>query len=163
MAEDNMEQVEETGCCLRFDPEPWDQKEKVFKDRLFVKDNVLTIFHIPFGFGRVMLRNIKKIVQAGAITNDALLLYRTRSLWRAEIYIAVAKDVPNAKMEEISGTFMTKVYDGPFSKSGKWVKDMTKYVRSKGKEPKKLYMYYTTCPKCAKVYGKNYTVLFAEV
>ncbi|TSC93668.1 MAG: hypothetical protein CEN91_156 [Candidatus Berkelbacteria bacterium Licking1014_85] len=22
---------------------------------------------------------------------------------------------------------------------------------------------YTTCPKCAKVYGKNYVVLFAQV
>lgn len=163
MADDNEQQVEETGCCPRFNPEPWDQKEIIFKDRLFVKDNVRTIFHIPFGFGRVMLNNIKKIVQAGAITDDPLLLYRVRSFWKAEVYIAVAKDVPNAKMEEMSGTFMTKVYEGPFSQGSKWSKDMTKYVRSKGKVPKKLYMYYTTCPKCAKVYGKNYTVLLAEV
>jgi hypothetical protein len=40
---------------------------------------------------------------------------------------------------------------------------MTKYVQSKGKEPKKLYFFYTTCPRCAKVYGKNYTVLLAAV
>ena len=163
MADENKEQVEETGCCPRFDPEPWDQKEMVFKDRIFVKDNVLTIFHIPFGFGRVMFNNIKKIIKAGAISDDPLLLYHVRSLWRAEVYIAVSKDVPAAKMEVISGTFMTKVYEGPFSQNSKWMKDMTKYVKSKGKQPKKMYMYYTTCPKCAKVYGKNYTVLFAEV
>jgi hypothetical protein len=26
-----------------------------------------------------------------------------------------------------------------------------------------LYCYYTTCPKCAKKYGKNYVVLLAKV
>jgi len=25
------------------------------------------------------------------------------------------------------------------------------------------FFYYTTCPKCAKHYGKNYVVAFAEV
>jgi len=27
----------------------------------------------------------------------------------------------------------------------------------------KLYFGYTTCPSCAKAYGKNYVVLFAKV
>jgi hypothetical protein len=40
---------------------------------------------------------------------------------------------------------------------------MVSYVRSKGKEIKKMYFWYTTCPKCAKVYGKNYTVILAMV
>ncbi len=26
-----------------------------------------------------------------------------------------------------------------------------------------LYFFYTTCPKCAKAYGKHYVVLFAQV
>ena len=26
-----------------------------------------------------------------------------------------------------------------------------------------LYFFYTTCPKCAKYYGKNYVVLVAQV
>jgi hypothetical protein len=40
---------------------------------------------------------------------------------------------------------------------------MGEYVKSRGREVKKLYFYYTTCPKCAKKYGKNYVVLLAEV
>jgi hypothetical protein len=27
----------------------------------------------------------------------------------------------------------------------------------------KLYFFYTTCPKCAQVYGKNYVVLLAKI
>ena len=43
------------------------------------------------------------------------------------------------------------------------VKEMKVYVKAKGKEIKKMYFFYTTCPACAKVYGKNYTVILAEV
>jgi len=160
---DKIYEQSETGCCLRFNPEPWEEKEITFQEKLFVKDGVRTIFHVPFGFGRVMIKNMGKIIEAGALTTEPLLLYRDRSLWKADVYIAVAKEVPGAKMEKLSGAFLTKVFEGPYSHSGKWVKQMKKYVRSKGKEAKKLYFYYTTCPRCAKVYGKNYTVLLAAV
>jgi len=40
---------------------------------------------------------------------------------------------------------------------------MKGYVTSKGKELKKMYFFYTTCPKCAEFYGKNYTVVLAQV
>jgi hypothetical protein len=40
---------------------------------------------------------------------------------------------------------------------------MKAYVESEGKEFKDLYFFYTTCPNCAKVYGKNYVVLLAAV
>ena len=40
---------------------------------------------------------------------------------------------------------------------------MNDYVKSKDKRINKLFYFYTTCPKCAKTYGKNYVVLFAQV
>ena len=33
----------------------------------------------------------------------------------------------------------------------------------KGKTTKKFYLFYTTCPKCSKYYGKNHVIGFAEV
>jgi hypothetical protein len=42
-------------------------------------------------------------------------------------------------------------------------REMAEYVKVRGKEMKKLYFSYTTCSRCAKVYGKNYVVLFARV
>jgi hypothetical protein len=36
-------------------------------------------------------------------------------------------------------------------------------VAERGKKLEKLYFAYTTCPGCAKVYGKNHVVLFARV
>jgi len=45
----------------------------------------------------------------------------------------------------------------------KWIDEMKGFVQSRGKEIQKLYFYYTTCPKCAKKYGKNYVAILAQI
>lgn len=158
-----MNTTSETGCCPRFNPELWDKKEITWKDKLFVKDHVKSFLHIPLNFGSVMKKNMSIIEAAGARNTDNILLSDEKSLWGADIFIAVDKDVPTLPQEKISGTFLTKVFEGPYSNAGKWAKEMKEYVKSKGKEPKQLYFWYTTCPKCAKVYGENYTVVWAMI
>ncbi|MBI2280680.1 MAG: hypothetical protein HYU68_08330 [Bacteroidetes bacterium] len=153
----------ETGCCPRFNPKSWDNKEITFKDKLFLKDHVNSLFHIPLNFGAVMERGIKKIEAAHAVASEQLVLSDETSLWGADVYIAVDKEVPKAHMEKISGTFLTKVFEGSYRNMGKNVEEMKTYVKSKGKDVKKLYFYYTYCPKCAEAYGKNYTVILAQV
>ena len=160
---DKLYEDSETGCCLRFNPEPWDEKEVTFEDKLFVKDHVTSFFHIPLNFGKVMIRNMEKIQRAEALAPEPLLLSDEKSLWGADIYIAVSKEIPDAEMVRISGTFLTKVFEGPYKDAGKWARTMRDYVRDKAKEMEKMYFFYTTCPKCAKFYGKNYTVLLAKV
>jgi len=153
----------ETGCCPRFHPEPWDQKEVTFQDKLFVKDRVRSLFHIPLNFGAVMVRNMNKIQAAGVVSPEPLLLSDENSLWGADVYIAVSREVPGASMARISGTFLTRVFEGPYANVHRWVQEMKTYVAEKKREIKKLYFFYTTCPKCAKYYGKNYVVLLAQI
>lgn len=153
----------ETGCRKRFDPEPWDGKEVILKDKLFLKDRVLSIFHIPLNFGSVMKKNVEKIMAADAVVDEPLMLSDENSLWGSDIYIAVSKDVPDSKMVRISGTYLSKVFEGSYKNMGQWIKDMKAFVASKDKTMKKVYFFYTTCPSCAKVYGKNYVVILAEI
>jgi len=152
----------ETGCCPRFDPAPWQEKEVTFDNRLFVKDRVRSFFHIPLNFGKVMVRNMEKIAGAEALEAKPLMLSDENSLWGADIYIAVAKDVPDSQMVRISGDFLTKVFEGPYKDIRKWVVQMEEYVKSKARDMKKMYFFYTTCPRCAKHYGKNYVVILAQ-
>jgi len=159
---DKLYEDSETGCCNRFDPRPWDGKEIVWKDRLFLKDHVISFFHIPLNFGQVIVKNAEKIKNAGAL-GEQLMLSDENSLFGSDVYIAVAKEVPGAKMERISGTFLSRVYEGPYQNMGAWIKDMEKYVASKGKKIQKMYFFYTMCPACAKYYGKNFTVILAKV
>jgi len=153
----------ETGCCARFNPQPWEKKTLVWKGKLFVKDKVRCFFHIPFGMDGVMMKNMGLINAAGAKNPESIMLMDDTSLWSSEIYIAVDRNVPGAQMASISGTFLSRVFEGNYNEAGKWAKEMEEYVRSEGKTPKKIYFSYTNCPACAKAYGKNYVVLFAQI
>ncbi|MDP2874526.1 MAG: hypothetical protein Q8N84_04540 [bacterium] len=115
--------IKPTGCCDPFNPEPWQEKEITWANKLFVKDHVTSFLHIPLNMGQKIIK----------------------------------------KMATLSGTFLTKVFEGPYQNVGKWAQEMGAYVQSKGKKLTKLYFSYTTCPKCAKAYGKNYVVIFAQV
>ncbi|MFH1268265.1 MAG: hydrolase [Planctomycetota bacterium] len=150
-------------CCPKFNPEPWDGKEITWENKKFVKDRVRSFLHVPLNFGAVMKKNVGLIEAAGAKPDEMIVVADENSLWGADVYLDVAKDVPNAPMASISGTFLTKVFEGPYKNIKSWIREMGEYVKSRGKETRQLYFYYTTCPKCAKKYGKNYVVLLAQV
>ena len=153
----------ETGCCPRFNPEPWDEKEITWQDKLFLKDHVRGFLHIPLNFGKVMTKNMKRIEESDALASEPLVLSDDKSLWRTDIYINVSKEVPGAEVGRISGTFLTKVFEGSYGNMRNWMKEMHSYVKSRGRQIEKMYSFYTTCPRCAKIYGENYTVLLAKV
>lgn len=162
------QKIKSTGCCEPFDPKPWENPstgsgQVVWKDKLFVKDHVTSFLHIPLNMGQKIIKNMELINKAKAQAPYQLMLTDEKSIWCADIYIDVVKDVPGAQMATLSGTFLTKVFEGPYQNAGKWAREMIEYVEQKGKKLKKLYFSYTTCPKCAKVYGKNYVVLFAQI
>jgi len=155
--------IKPTGCCEPFDPAPWEDKEITWKDEIFLKDHVTCFLHIPLNMGSKVVKNMNLIELASAKESHQLMLCDENSLWGCDIYIDVAKEVPGARMAKLSGTFLTKVFEGPYKNAGKWAEEMKKYVAGKGKKLKKLYFSYTTCPKCAKAYGKNYVILFARI
>lgn len=150
-------------CCPRFDPGPWDGREITWENKRFVNDRVRSFLHVPLNFASVMKRNVALIEAAGAKPAEMLVLADENSLWGADVYIDVTKDVPGARMASLSGTFLSKVFEGPFKNIRSWISEMREYVKSQGKTANKLLFYYTTCPKCAKIYGKNYVVLLARL
>jgi hypothetical protein len=150
-------------CCPKFNPEQWDDKVFEWKDKKFIKDKVFTLFYMPINFGSVMTRMMKKVEKAGAKVSDWLSLSDHTTKWNMDLYLAVDKDVPDAENMTISGKFFSKVYEGSFKDTGKWCKDFGNIVKTKGLYVKKMYMWYTTCPKCAKKYGKNYVVIVGQI
>ncbi len=159
----NDQTIKPTGCCEPFNPEPWQNKKIVWKNKIFVKDHITSFLHIPLNTGQKIVKNMALIEKADAKSEHQLMLFDEKSLWGSDIYLSISKEVQGAQMAKISGTFLTKVFGGSYKDTGKWINEMQEYVKSKGKEIKKLYFYYTTCPKCAKAYGKNYVVLFAQI
>ena len=111
-----------------------------------------------------MIRSMEKIDKADAFTPDIpLVLSDHISPWTIDLYFEVAKRVPDAENVALSGTYLAKVFEGPYKNTRIWCKQMQDWVSSKGKAIKRHLMYYTSCPKCAKHYGKNYVVYFAQI
>ena len=152
-----------TECCPKFNPDPWVDKEITWENKRFLQDRVLSCFHIPLNFGAVMKRSMATIETAGAMPDEIIVLSDENSLWGADVYIAISKDIPGARTTTLSGTFLTKVFEGPYWNVRHWMDEMKSFVKGKGKELQKLYCFYTTCPKCSKKYGKNYVVILAQL
>jgi hypothetical protein len=153
----------ETGCCARLDAAKWDDKEFVWKDKLFLKDHIRAVFHIPINMGAVMGRDQKVVEDASAYPEEPLWLSDEVSPWGSDLYVAVDHAIPGTETVTLSGKFVTKVFEGPYRDVGKWLKAMDAFVSAKGYETKRHLFYYAICPKCASQFGKNQTVLLSQV
>ncbi len=153
----------ESTCCPKFDPILWDDKVIVWEHKKFIKDKVCTLFYMPLNFGSVMKKFDKKVRNAKAEVPEWLCLSEHSSKWNMDVYLAVDNHIPDAINTELSGKYYSKVYEGPFKDTEKWMKDFKETTKSKSFKTGKIYLWYTTCPKCAKKYGKNYVVILAGI
>ena len=152
-----------TECCPRFEPDPWNDKVITWEKKKFLQDRVLSFLHIPLNFGAVMKRSRAAIEAAGATADEMVVLSDENSLWGANVYIAISKDIPGARTTTVSGTFLTKVFEGPYRNMRNWIEEMKSFAKGRGHALQRLYFFYTTCPKCSKKYGKNYVVILAQL
>ena len=128
-----------------------------------MRDTVRCLFHIPLNFGGVMVRNMERIEAANVKDPEVIVLSDECSLWKSNVYISVTGELPGADNVKLSGRFRSRVFEGHYRHVGEWAKEMTAAVADQKETLKKMFFYYTTCPKCAKAYGKNYVVLLAQV
>jgi hypothetical protein len=152
-----------TNCCPRFKPELWDGQELHFENKPFVRSSTISLFHIPLNMSSVFARTWNAIKDAHAENGGFLVLSHDDSAWHAEHLFAVSKPVAGADMVNLTGDFVTKVFEGPYANARTWCEDMRREVEQRGRTLDTLYFFYTTCPKCAKYYGKNYVVGVAKV
>jgi hypothetical protein len=153
-------------CCPKFtdkDFKAWDGKLRVWKNKRFIKGRVFSVFFAPINFGQVIGRMFANAQKSKAKVLGNLCLSEHSSRWNMDIYLAVDKKVEGEENVKLSGRFLSKVYEGDFKDTGKWCKDFEEFANKKKAKIKRWLMWYTTCPKCAKKYGKNYTVIIAQI
>ena len=162
-----MEQVIKE-CCPKFHSDKWDEKTFIWDHKKFIKASVPTLFHIPLPpmIGNRVTKMMKLAEDSKKLSADKeeiLLLFNDPSAFKSELFLSVTDTVPNAENITLSGTFMSKVFDGAFKAVPKFIKQMDAYLAKQGKKASDYYVHYAYCPKCAKEAGHNYMVLFAEV
>ena len=145
-----------TGCCPRFNPQDWEGKVFEFKDKPFVRAITHSIFYMPLDMNKMMTKTWAAITASGADSKDEfIMLSYDMSPWKCEHFLSVTKEVPGQENVTMTGKFKSRVFEGQYQDAPKWIKAMN--------TKNKVYLYYTTCPKCQKVYGKNYVVALAEL
>ncbi len=152
-----------TGCCPRFHSEPWDKHDFSFEGLKFVKASTKSFFYIPRNMGPVFTATQKAIDAAGRQPQDRyLILSRDVSPWKCDHYFLVTGDVPGYETVPLPGVFRSRVFEGSYGQVSRWYKTMEQELKALGTKMQEVYAFYTTCPKCAKTYGKNYVVLLAR-
>lgn len=159
---------ENKECCPVFHPEKWSEKKFNWEDKKFIKATVPTFFHIPLPpmIGNRITKLMKKAEEAQSLeTNkeDILVLFTDPHAFMSEIYLGVTDFVPKAKNTTLSGTFVSKVFDGAYKDIPRFIKQMNSYLKNLNEKAKRYYVHYAYCPKCAREAGHNYMVLFAEI
>lgn len=153
-----------TGCCPRFNPENWDHQDLHFRDKLFVRARTRSLFHIPLNMGSVFRKTFRAIEVADAQSDsNFIVMSREESAWSAEHLFAVNREVADKEMTRMTGDFVTKVFEGPYKDMPRWCEQLDATLKDEGMATEDTYFFYTTCPKCAKSYGKNYVIGVAKV
>jgi hypothetical protein len=148
-----------THCCPRFNPQGWNDQNLQFEDKLFAYAKTKSVAHIPLNMGKVFSKTFEAIEGADAMDMDQfVVLSRDLSPWLAEHYFATTKAVPGLEMARLSGDYHTLVFEGPYKEVKHWHKELVESVGGDIDEPPDTFFFYTTCPKCAKAYGKNYVI-----
>lgn len=153
-------------CCPKFHPEKWDEQTWNWNNKNFIKATVPTFFHIPLPpmIGKRITKMMKLAEDSNKLTKDRtdiLVLFTDPHAFMSEIYLSVTDIVPKANNTKLSGTFISKVFDGMYNDIPKFIKQMDTYLQRHNLKAQKHYVHYAYCPKCAKEAGHNYIVLFA--
>ncbi len=86
---------------------------------------------------------------------DFLMLVYDRSPWKCEFYMPVRQFVPGADNVQLSGTYFTKVFDGPFSQVPRIINEMDILLTQRDILAKKYYILFSRLsPLRPKICGK---------
>ncbi|CAB4904838.1 MAG: hypothetical protein F2923_08705 [Actinobacteria bacterium] len=157
--------INETQCCAVPDIDQWDQKVVDFQNQQFMRLRTRSFMYVPLNMAGVMTK-LQQEAQRAHVSmppNQVMTLSRDLSPWQAEHLYAVTAPVPGADNVILDGEFASKVFEGPYGDAKVWMDGIRKYARSLGRVAGDVYFFYTTCPKCAKHYGKNYVIALTKL
>ena len=157
--------INETQCCAIPDISGWDHEVVVFENKNFIRSHTRSFMYVPMNMASVMTK-LSQVVQAAQVSmppNEAMILSHDLSPWRAEQLYAVTSPIEGADNVVLNGEFASMVFEGPYGDAKLWMEGIRGYAKSLGRVTGGVYFFYTTCPKCAKHYGKNYVIALAKV
>jgi hypothetical protein len=155
----------EVTCCPVFDAAKWNEQMYTWENKQFIRGTMPQFLH--FTFPRLVRRIMKKLWEQAAEAEpdreDFLILTYDLSAWKGEIYLPVTHAVPGADNVVLSGTYFTKVFEGPFKMVPQYVNEMDILLSRRDILAKRYFFYSTACPICERKYSADSIIAFAEI
>jgi len=154
-------------CCPVFDPARWNEQMYTWENKMFIRGTIPQILHFPLPgmIKRIMKKLWKQATVADAVPGreDFLILTHDLSPWKCEFYFLVTHPVPGSENILLSGTYFTKVFDGPYHLVPQFINEMDILLAQRDMLAKRYYFYAGDCPICDRKYVRNNIVAFAEI
>gem|GEM_PF-227136 len=152
-------------CCKDIDLGKWHLKKVKWRRKPFYVVRYGTFFHIPLGIGKAMTDGMSAVTKKYHTAYPELWLSKDTGMFSAKMMFAVDRaSTSDPEIEELTGTFVSRGFQGPYSQIGNFVRVFREQVMQKyGKKPMELYFWYANCPKCAKKQGGPKTVIFGRI
>ncbi len=156
--------IKPCGCPI-LDPNDWELKKHVWQEKAFYVARHKVACHVPIGIEKAYAEAMDGIKAKGYKLPDPCIMVDTETgMFSAKVMIELAQ-VPSADSHvEVlrDATVLSKYFNGEFKDMAKPVKELVAFAKAQKGEPKQIYCWYATCPKCWDEGGKV-TVIFAEV
>ncbi len=152
-----------TTCCPKFNPDSLDGKELDLSEKTFIKEAYNCFFHIPLNIGSVMKKTCALAEKNNMLAENALWLCDEKNPFKAYLYLETKGEIKEAINEKLEGKYFVKIFEGSYQMVPKWIKELKNILDKKGQKAERFLSFYTTCPKCAKIYGHNYVGIFAKI
>lgn len=150
-------------CCPKLAAEDFDRKVFGWEDKPFYKTKYFSFFHMPLTYGSAVNKAMAELKSRGLAADPTLMLSGEESMFYSSLLIEMSRDGNSVPVRRLSGKFISMFFEGSYRDTGRWVKEVVEYCRSRDYETKELFFFYATCPKCARHYGKAQTVIFAKI
>ncbi|MBU0528121.1 hypothetical protein KKE92_06570 [Candidatus Micrarchaeota archaeon] len=153
--------MDDEKCCELISKKDWDNKTVKWKNKLFVKKHYFAFFYMPLGLDKALDTIMKHLHAKNNLAEEApIMVWRNEGMFGGDVYIAVKEKDSKYETDTISGTFVTRFYEGKDYKDvGNWFK----LFKADVKDTKEIISFYALCPGCAKKFGKVQGALFGRI
>ncbi len=151
------------NCCRRLGPGAWDRRFWSWDDKPFYRATYLTFFNIPLNLDSVVEKAVEEIGSHNLWTEPMIYLGRDETAFHSSVLISVSRFTDQLPIETLSGRYYSRLFQGPYADSGKYVRETKTDLREQGSDAGETYMYHATCPRCIGEGKPPQTVVFAEV
>ena len=158
--------MEEECGCPNIDLKKWENKEVVWKNKVFYSQPLYLLLHIPLNMKSAITKGFAALTKKGyEMPEPGMMLEKENGLFTGEILFNIKKGKNTDKqVKTISGKFLAKTIKGEYKDAGKVVRAVIEAAnKKKSNIPDEVYCWFTNCPGCAKKQGGVKIIAFARL